>query len=177
MSGRRADGGFTLIELIVFVVIVSVGLAGVLVAFDTSVRGSADPVIRKQVLLIAEATMNEILLKSYQNDPGDPTNASATLGCTPSTTPVSCRINMPADRANYNDVDDYSGFSQTGIMQIDGVTAVGGLESYTLVVAVDRTTATFGGLTAGAGQVKRITVTVTGGNQSAALTAYRANYE
>lgn len=177
MRCRGHSHGFTLIELIMFIVIVSVGLAGVLASFNISVRGSADPMIRKQVLLIAEATMNEILLKSYQNDPGDAANTSATLGCTLSTTPVACGVNTPADRANYNDVDDYNGFNQTGIKQIDGVTAVSGLETYRLVVAVDKTTASLGGLTAGASQVKKITVTVTGGSESAVLTAYRTNYE
>jgi MSHA pilin protein MshD len=162
--------------MVLFILIVSLGLAGVLAAFNTSVRHSADPMVRKQVLLTAEAMMNEILLRSYQNDPADAANTSATLGCTAST-PILCRPNTPSDRANYNDVDDYNGFSQTGIKQVDGVTPVVGLESYTLSVAVDNSAATLGGLTAAGNQIKKITVTVTGGAETITLTAYRANYE
>ena len=168
-SGVR---GFTLVEVILFIVVVSVGLAGVLSVYQTSVRSSADPMIRKQALLIAEATMNEIMQKSFQNDPADPTNTSATLGCTPNTAPA-CAANSWASRPNYNDVDDYKGFSQTGILQIDGSTAVSGLANYTLVVTVAGTA--LAGITAA--NAKRITVTVTnGGTESVTLTGFRTNY-
>ncbi|MBK6908242.1 MAG: type II secretion system protein [Rhodocyclaceae bacterium] len=175
--GRDGDG-FTLVEMIVFIVIVSVALTGVLLAFNTTIKSSADPLITKQVLRVAEGIMQEVLKKQYQNDPADATNSSATLGCTPTTPPL-CRINTPADRANYNDVDDYSGFSQTGITQLDGTTAVSGLSTYSFSIAIDKTAAgaTLGALTGGApNEVKKITVTVSGGNQSLTLVGYRTNY-
>ena len=46
------QAGLTLVELIVFIVIVSVGLAGILVTYDTVVRHSADPLVRKQALAV-----------------------------------------------------------------------------------------------------------------------------
>ena len=167
------QSGFTLIELVLFIVVVSVGLTGVLAAFNTVVRRSADPLATKQVLRVAEATMQEVLQKAYQNDPTDAGNASATVGCTPTTTP-SCRPNTPADRANYNDVDDYNGYAQTGIMLLDGVTPVSGLTGYTLTIAVDKAGATLGTLTAP--NVKKITVTVANGTQTITLAGYRTNY-
>jgi MSHA pilin protein MshD len=170
---KKQQSGFTLIELIVFIVIVSVGLAGVLTAFNTAVKSSADPMITKQVMLVAEATLQEILEKQYQNDPTDASNSSATVGCTPTTTP-SCRVNTPVDRANYNDVDDYNGFSQTGITLLDGITPVSGLSAYTLAIVVDKTTASLGGIAAP--DVKSITVMVSGGSQTISLTGYRTNY-
>ena len=45
-----AQAGLTLIELIIYIVVVLVGLAGVLTVFNTTVRGSADPVVRKHVI-------------------------------------------------------------------------------------------------------------------------------
>ena len=39
---RGAQRGLTLIELIIYIVVVLVGLAGVLTVFNTTVRGSAD---------------------------------------------------------------------------------------------------------------------------------------
>lgn len=169
----REESGFTLIEVIVFIVIVSVGLAGVLAAFNTAVKSSGDPMINSQILRLAEATMQEVLQKQYQNDPSDPANGSSTLGCTPTTTPT-CRVNTPADRANYNDVDDYNGFAQTGITQLDGTTPVSGLGSYSVAIAVDKTTATLGGITTP--NVKKITVTASNGSQSIALSGYRTSY-
>jgi MSHA pilin protein MshD len=178
MIALRRLAGFTLIEVIIFIVIVSVGLMGVLSAFNIGVAKSADPMVASQVLRIAEATMQEVLQKQYQNDSTDPDNTSATLGCTVNTTAPKCTANTPAERANYNDVDDYSGFSQTGIKQLDGTTAVSGLENYTVTIAIDKSVAaTLGSLTGGVpNQVKKITVTVSSGNQSIALTGYRSNY-
>lgn len=60
----------TLIELIVFIVIVSVGLAGVLASLNVSVKGSADPLQPKQALTIAEGQMEAVLLKPYNTASG-----------------------------------------------------------------------------------------------------------
>ena len=55
--------GFTLIELIIFIVVVAAGLAGILSVMNTVVKSSADPMIRKQTIAIAESLLEEILLK------------------------------------------------------------------------------------------------------------------
>lgn len=83
--------GFTLIELIIFIVVISAGLAGILSVMNTVVKSSADPMVRKQAMALADSIMEEILLKSY---------APAT-GATPGT-----------DRASYDNVDDYNGLTQ-----------------------------------------------------------------
>ena len=117
---RYAQRGLTLIELVIYIVVVLVGLTGVLTVLDTTVRGSADPVVRKQALALAEAMLEEVLAKDYQNDPSDPANVSSTVGCTPATTPK-CAPNTPTQRDNYNDVDDYNGWYQAGNRQAVGV--------------------------------------------------------
>jgi MSHA pilin protein MshD len=161
------QGGLTLIELLMFIIVVSVALAGVLTIFNVVTRGSADPMLRKQALSVAEAMLDEILGKDFQNDPADPGNVSATLGCTPATTPP-CRQNTPADRPNYNDVDDFNGWSQTGVHQPDGTPAPV-LGSYTVSVAVAPLN-----LSGVAG--KQVTVTVGGGGENIVLTGFRASY-
>lgn len=171
--GLAVQRGVTLIELIIFIVVVSIGVAGVLIAFNTAVKSSADPMLNKQALRLAESTMQEVLQKSYQNDALDAANTSATLGCTPSTTP-SCRSNNPTDRPNYNDVDDYSGYSQTGVTTMDGAVTVTNLASYSVSIVVDKVSATLGAIAAP--DVKKITVTVSGQGQTLSLTAYRSNY-
>ena len=71
--------GMTLIELIMFIVIVSVGVAGILAVLNTAVRGSADPMIRKQMLAIAESLLEEVELQPFSYcDPADDNVATAT---------------------------------------------------------------------------------------------------
>jgi MSHA pilin protein MshD len=73
---RSRHQGFTLIELIIFIVVVSVGLVGILKVMDVTVKSSADPMVRKQAMALADSILEEILLKSY-NDP-DGTNVGET---------------------------------------------------------------------------------------------------
>lgn len=169
--------GMTLIEVVMFIVIVSVGLAGVLSAFNVATKGSADPLIRKQSISLAEGMMEEVLLKDFENDPADPANSSSSLGCT-SSTPTRCRANQLTDRQNYNDVDDYNGWNQTGINDILGTTSVAGLENYTLTVNVLLCSAAGANCEATfpAASTKKITVTASGGPESMTLTGYKTKY-
>lgn len=150
----------TLVEVVLFIVIVSVALAGVLSVFNMATQHSADPLVRKQALTVAEHMMHEILTKAY-DDPGGL--------CTPTTMP-SCRANTPADRANYNDVADYAGWDQTGVRDVAG-TPVPGLELYRVTVTVEN--AALHNVAA----ARRIVVAVTGGNETITLTGWRTGYE
>ena len=57
MSPNRTSG-FTLIEVIMFIVIISVALTGVLAALNLTTKSSADPLIRKQMMTIAETLVD-----------------------------------------------------------------------------------------------------------------------
>lgn len=164
----RRQGGLSLIELLMFIVIVSVGLLGILSVMNVTVSASANPVIRKQALAVAEAMLDEVLSKDFQNDPADAANISATLGCTPNTAAPRCTQNTVAERQNYNDVDDFNGWNQTGVYQVDGSLAPI-LGSYTVTVGVAALN-----LSGVAG--KQVTVTVAGGPESITLTGFRANF-
>ena len=74
---RDRYGGFTLVEMIIFIVVVSVGLAGVLSALNINVQHSADPLQPKQALAIAESYMEEIFYRDYC-DPSLPSALSLT---------------------------------------------------------------------------------------------------
>ena len=52
---RSSHGGFSLIELIVAILLISIGVLGVLSAMSTLVKGSADPMVRKQAIAVAES--------------------------------------------------------------------------------------------------------------------------
>lgn len=161
------QGGLTLIELILFIVIVTVGLVGVLTVMNVTARSSADPVIRKQALAVAEAMLEEVLSKDFQNDPAGNNAATPALGCTPATVPR-CVQNTPLDRQNYNDVDDYIGWNQGGVFQVDGTLApiIGNY-----VVQVGVVAWALNGLAG-----TRVTVTVISGNETVALEGFRANF-
>jgi MSHA pilin protein MshD len=146
MFSRRA-AGFTLVEMIIAIVVIGVGLAGVLVAFNTSVKASADPLIRKQMLAIAEEMMEEITLKPYALASG------SISGC---------------NRAAADDIRDYAAYSQA-VCDIDG-TAVAGLGGYSVSVAVDPVT------WQGIANTLRITVTVTKGGETVSLLGWRTDY-
>lgn len=148
---NRRHCGFTLVEMVIAIVIISVGLAGVLMAFNATVKSSADPMIHKQMLAIAEEMMEEILLKPYAPATG------AISGC---------------NRASADDVSDYAAYTDQPVCDIDG-TAVAGLSGYTVSVAVDAA-ASLGTLASG---VKKVTVTVKyGASEPLELVGWRTDY-
>jgi len=142
--------GFTLIEMVLAIVVLGVGLAGVLIAFSTVTRGSADPVVAQQMLAIAEEMMEEIQLKPYL--------------AAPNAAPAACARNT------WNDVLDYNGYATSGqICTIDG-TAIPSLAGYSVQVTVVAATL------AGVGAARRIDVTVTRGTSSFTLTGWRTDF-
>lgn len=159
---RHRGHGFTLIELIIFIVVVSAGLAGILSVMNTTVSASADPVVRKQAIAIAESLLEEILLKGYC----DPDTADT------STSPPTCgAYTVEASRSLYDDVQDYVGYTTTGIQDPQGA-AVPGLGNYNIAPAVTVTADTLGVL-----PVWVVRVSVTGPqNTVVSLTGYRGNY-
>lgn len=161
--------GFSLLELILYMVIVGVALAGVLSTFQMAGRNSADPMLRKQALTVAEMMLEQILAKSYANDPLDLDNTGNLYGCTP-TTVVKCRPNTVADLANYNDVSDYDGWDQTGVYQQDG--SLNSLLANDYHVTVSVTSHLLNGLGS-----KKIDVSVSGAFETMHLTGYRTEYE
>lgn len=57
---RRRQQGLTMIELIIFILVVTIAVIGVLQVIALNTARSADPIRQKQALVIAEGLMNEI---------------------------------------------------------------------------------------------------------------------
>ncbi len=157
----RRISGFTLIEMIIAIVIIGVGLAGVLAAFNTTVKSSADPLLHKQMLAAAEEMLEEILLKPFVDPEGDAAPTNAVLSC-----------GVAATRTAFDDVSDYHNYETTGICDIEG-TSVAGLGGYNLKVTVDAA-ASLGTLSGGA--IKKVTVVVTRGGETISLVGWRTSY-
>jgi MSHA pilin protein MshD len=65
--------GVTLVELILFIVIVGIAVGGILTVMNLASRASVDPVRRKQALIIAEGLLEEVELAKFSYcDPADP---------------------------------------------------------------------------------------------------------
>lgn len=73
MSGRterhRRQRGLTLVELVLSVVIISIAVGGVTLAYITMIARSADPLIDVQAVAVAEAYMDEILARPVSGPP------------------------------------------------------------------------------------------------------------
>jgi len=163
----RQTAGFTLIELIIFIVVVSVGLTGVLASLNISVKNSADPLRPKQALAIAEGLLEEILLKSYC----DPDAVGTDLTRTP---PI-CGTNGTEARSLYDAIEDYDTVTTGGGTDVT-TNAVGGAwtANYTPTVTVTVTNTTLGPAAIPALQ---IVVSVSyDGTQVVSLTGYRTNF-
>ena len=80
----RAERGVSLVELIIFIVVVGVAVVGVLAAINLGTRSSADPMVQKQALAIAEALLEEVQLQPFTYCDPDDANAATALtsgGC------------------------------------------------------------------------------------------------
>jgi MSHA pilin protein MshD len=188
MSTRALRGnvrGVSLVELIVFIVIVGVAMAGLFAAFNTITAASADPQVRKQVLAIAESLMEEVTLMPFTFcDPDDANAATATssAGCAVASNSEDAAMGPEGGETRYgtpqfDNVSDYHGFAMNpGINDITNA-PIGGLGAYSASITV-----TQAGLGAGANAIAgtealRISITVTGpGGVSITLEGYRTRY-
>lgn len=64
----KQQTGFTLIETVVFIVVVSVALAGIASVFSANIKNSAAPVLRERSIALAQAYMDEILTKQWDEN-------------------------------------------------------------------------------------------------------------
>jgi len=66
----KSQGGFTLIETLITLVILSIAAIGVLSVFTTGIRISANPVVVDQAVQLAQEKMDTILGDSLNSNPG-----------------------------------------------------------------------------------------------------------
>lgn len=169
--------GISLIELLVFIVVVGIAVAGLLTVYSTSTRASADQVVRKQVQAIAESLLEEVLAKSFTYcDPDDPNTETATSAAdcaTPEASGPEAGESRYAATRPFDNVNDYHDFTMTGITDLAG-DVVAGLDAYTATVSVVPV-GVFNGIPAG--ETMLVTVTATGpGNHSLSLSGYRTRH-
>ena len=109
----KRQRGISFVELILFMVIIGVGLVAILSAMNVTTRSSADPLRRKQALMIAESLMEEVQLARFTFCDGTDDNvetAANAAGC--ATTPEAFgpetgMVGKPDNERPFDNVNDY----------------------------------------------------------------------
>lgn len=158
---KKRQLGFTLTELIVILVVVSIAAVALLGLFQKSVFSSADPMLRMQATAIAQSYLEEALLHAF-SEPSTPPGESG-----------SCEAGET--RASYDDVQDYNCLAVPAAPSDQFGNALAGLADYSVSVSVNPVNIGPVGLQAAAQQVV-VTVTHSAGTETIVLTGYRANY-
>lgn len=170
---KRNRAGFTLIELVLTIIILGFS-ATILLPFFTAITHSPDPVLREKAVALAQAMMDEIMAKKWdENSPngGGPiysgeSPAASSRPFTGIVTASGIGLDVSETRTTFDDVDDYNDINETNSF-IDQNGEATAMDGFTRTVAVayisssanpiDDTTATAGGTT----DSKRIMVSVT----------------
>jgi MSHA pilin protein MshD len=194
---NRAQG-FSLLETVIFIIVVGIALSGLVTLFVQNTRSSADPLIRERALEVAHAYMDEIIGKGFdENTPlGGGCVESGSNSCTNYCAAYSdalcvqskCRLQaagscVPRDslggiateegsRNAYDDVDDYHGINEapTGVAG-----AATGYAGFTVQVSVTQPAASWQGIDVRDLRLIQVDVTSPLG-ETINLQAYRVNF-
>ena len=158
MPTRRSNSGFTLIEIITTIVVVSIAATALLSVFSNMVKGSVDPMLQQQATTIAEAYLEEIQLKNY-SDPHPLGELSDQTG---------------EVRSSFDDINDYNGLPDTDVRDQNG-DEIAALADFDVFVNVANSA--LNAITLASGNATVITITVTHPAVSdTVLHGYRTNY-
>lgn len=163
--------GFTLVELVIAVSLISIALLGVAYSLQYSVRYSADPLWQSKSVVLAQAYADEILGQRFDElspaqGPCHPCTAANNFGPE--------QEQRGEGRNEFDDVDDYSGLNEATL----NILGEPRPEYRRYLVAVD---VAYAGLEIGLSDnklAKRIDIAITAPGQSQPLSFvfYRGNY-
>lgn len=178
MSNNR-QRGLSLIEVVIFIVVLGIGIAGLAILYNQLTLASVDPLARKQVVAIASSLMEEIQLRPFTYcDPDDPAVFTATV---PGDCTTQEGIGAEGGETRYgptffDNVSDYNNFAMAGSIQDISNTPINGLAGYSAQVQIAPAGSDFPAAIP-ADEALRITVTVTGpANAQVVLQGYRLRY-
>lgn len=157
-NSRSCQVGISLVELTLFIMIVSIALTGIMLVMNQTAGHSGDALMRKQVQAAAESLLEEI-------------EAHAASGVYPCATP-----SANSARTNFKTVCDYNGYTTSGVLDIAG-SGVHGLGNYNVAVAVS--SSVLGNVPQGSAVQITVTVTPPAGTEAVSgiyVTGYRTAY-
>ena len=186
MSSRR-QRGVTLIELILFILIIGIALAAILGVMNVTTRSSADPLRSKQALMIAEGLLEEVQQARFTRcDPSSDVDATGKCTIPEDWGQVAPE---PTGPRPYDNVNDYVAQANTPVAAFNAAGALAdangrvlNVSGYTATVAITPEAVGPAGAQVGAGgtaadtDMLRIRITVFFDNRSLVLDGYRARY-
>lgn len=168
-SSGSTRSGFTLVELVIFIAIVSIAVAGVLLVLNVTTKNSVDPQLRKQALSIAEALMERVSSARFTFcDPSDPNAETSAGNCT---VPEA----VGPENGTLDNVNDY--VAAYGVPQAIAIADVNGVNAPNLAAYTARLTIrqqALGNVPADASLL--ITIQVSYGAETIQLDGYRTRY-
>lgn len=179
-SRWRGQRGLSLVEVVVFIVVLGIGIAGIALLYNQVTRASVDPLVRKQAVAIATSLMEEIQLRPFTYcDPDDPAvlTAASPAGCATQEGIGAEGGETRYGPAFFDNVSDYASFPpMAGSIQDITNTTITGLAGYSAQVQIAPAGADFPAAVPAADALL-ITLTVTGpANTQVVLHGYRLRY-
>lgn len=175
---QRWQSGFTMIELIVYIMVSSIAMTGILLMYQQATARSSQAILAKQALQVANSLLEEIELMPFNYcDPADPLvrTATSTAGCLFYTQGLTPRSGAGKSRGNvskpFENVGDYGGYTMSPPVDIAG-NVIAGLSDYTISVSLANVAIS----PVPAAAMIQITVTVTGPLGTQKLVGYRSRY-
>lgn len=175
-SKGNQTSGFSLVEMIVTILIISIATVGISSSLAFGLKHQSDGIWRTKAVALADAYFEEIAAKRYDEN----TPNGGLPACSPTTTNCSSVANFDdgETRENFDDVDDYNGVSDMPPQDANGNPRTG-YNNYRVSVDVAYASAAqvaaLGLATASDAKVVTIRVTPPG-QQDMEFTLLRSNY-
>ncbi|NOR51479.1 MAG: hypothetical protein GQ470_02565 [Gammaproteobacteria bacterium] len=184
----RNQQGFSLIETVMFIVIVGIAVSSMSQLFIANVVHSHEPLLRQKSITVASAYMDEIINKRWnENSPVGGTaclnTGSSTSTCT-GAAPAAIGADGTEIRASYDDIDDYHNLSDSPPQYPDDASGelpmTGYSTNFTVTIQVTQPPGAPVTLwnSIDVRDVRKIVVTIDNSvtGESLSLTAYRFNF-
>ena len=177
-TGYKKNKGFTLLELLIFVIITGIAVAAIAGLFAKNVGSSADPYLRQKALAVAKGYMDEILRQRWNNN--TPFGGGCVLtgsgqcqSINPTNPPAAPTGTDGQARADYDDIDDYHGLNEAPTDSLGNL--MSGYAGFNVQVQVSQPGVNWNNVDAR--DVRVITVTATTPtNESITIRGYRLNF-
>lgn len=177
LATKQLPKGFSLVEIIVVIVFISIAMVGILSAYSNAMQNSAAPLHQIRAIEVAQAYLEEILNKRFDETSGQggvPRCGSSDAGSQACTATANFGADAGETRALYDDVDDFHGLDELGLIDSLGNARVD-YANYRAQISVRYAGDELSSI--GVNDAKRINVIITTANgASFEFSAYRVNF-